>query len=78
MAHVNEFFYYESKFDIKKKHFFSGTGGPKNPNLKQKKKNSGEGVLSGVRGWGVGEGRSMDRRTSPNQFSPSTSSKLGA
>ena len=35
------------------------------------------GRLGGVRGDG-GRGRSMDRRTGPYQFPPSTSSKLGA
>ena len=34
-------------------------------------------MLCGVRGGEVREGRLMDRRTSPNQFAPSTSSKLG-
>ena len=29
-------------------------------------------------GWGGGRGRLMDRRTGPNHFAPSTSSKLGA
>ena len=29
-------------------------------------------------GWGRVGGRCMDRRTGPNQFAPSTSSKLGA
>ena len=45
----------------------------KNPNLREKKT---EGV--GRRGWGVMGGRWMDGRTGPNQFAPSTSSKLGA
>ena len=46
----------------------------KNPNLKKK---LGEG---GGEGGGGGRGRCrwMDRRTGPNQFAPSTSSKLGA
>ena len=43
---------------------------------KSKKKNLGGGGGEGVRGDG-GRGRWMDRRTSPNQFAPSTSSKLG-
>ena len=44
----------------------------KNPYIKTKF----FGVVVG--GWGRVEGRCMDRRTGPNQFAPSTSSKLGA
>ena len=40
---------------------------------KSKEKNCGGGEWSG----GGGRGRWTDRRTGPNQFSPSTSSKLG-
>ena len=38
----------------------------------------GVGGVGGWRVWGEGRGRWMDRRTGPNQFAPSTSSKLGA
>ena len=65
-----------------------------NPNLKLIKKIGGGGWGMGVGGEGgggarvgdffykeskwVGWGRWTDRRTGPNQFAPSTSSKLGA
>ena len=51
----------------------------KNPNLKKKKKifffGGGGG---GGEGEGVGGNRWTDRRRGPNQFAPSTSSKLGS
>ena len=44
-------------------------------NSKTKKKKN----LGGGGGWGLaGGGRWVDRRTGPNQFAPSTFSKLGA
>ena len=86
-------FYYESRFKIKNKNnifFLAGEGGgggkarvsdffTKNPNLKRKffffwGGGGGRG-LGGVR---RGRGTWMDRQTGPNQFAPSTSSKLGA
>ena len=45
---------------------------------KSKKKTLGGGGDGGHVGKGVGGGRWMDRQTGPNQFAPSTSSKLGA
>ena len=86
------FFYYESKFKIRKNKKNIVAGGEmvglrgarvsdffftKNPNLK--KIFLGGGGSGGV-GWGEedrGRGRWMDRRTGPNQFAPSTCSKLG-
>ena len=84
----------KSKFKIKKKKkiFWAGEEGreeegarvseifiTKNPNLKKKQSFFfwGGGVGGGGEG-GRGRGRSMDRRTGPNQFAPSTFSKLGA
>ena len=55
-------------------HFFI----TKNPNLKDIKKQfrgCGAGWVGGVGGGAV---KWMDSRTGPNQFAPSTSSKLGA
>ena len=49
----------------------------KNPNLNLKKKKK-KFFLRGVGGRVGGEGSWMDRPTGPNQFAPSTSSKLGA
>ena len=60
-----DFFHKESKFK-KRRFFFLGGGGT-------------DGGGSGVSGCGGGGGRGrwMDRGTVPNQFTPSTSSKLG-
>ena len=55
-------FFFTKNPNLKKKHFFLG--------------GAGVGVGGGL-GVGVG-GRWMDSRTGPNQFAPSTSSKLGA
>ena len=89
-----KFCYYEPKFKVKnkKKSFFGkkGVGGREGGGARvsdfcfhkeseSKKKNAffwGGGWDEGA--GGRGRGRWMDRRTGPNQFAPSTSSKLGA
>ena len=48
----------------------------KNPNLKKKEKKGGG--AGGGWGWGRGAWLGRARQTGPNQFAPSTSSKLGA
>ena len=56
-----------------------GAGGTKNPKLKEIGGGGGGGkVWWGEWGWGEVYVDGLDRRTGPNQFAPSTSSKLGA
>ena len=55
--------FFHKESKSKKNFFFGGEGG---------------GVGDGDGELGEGRGRWMDRRTGPNQFTPSTSSKLGA
>ena len=86
-AGLREFFYYESKFKIKKIFFWGGVwrrGATrvieffhKDSKCKKKKKKGGAGEGVGMRLGGGGRDGRMDSLTGPNQFLPSTSSKLG-
>ena len=84
-AGVSEFFYYESKFRIRKNvllfffcfFFFGGGGGgggwgaERSKRIFTKNQNQKKNIFLG------GRGRWTDGQSGPNQFAPSPSSKLG-